>query len=235
MNYGLILAAGSGRRFGGEKPKQFQKLCGEKICSYSIREFEKSARVEGYGILTTPDQKDELLAILADFDKNKCEFIANGGKTRRESVFIGLNELKEFSPRSVLVHDAARPAINQSLLERIYQRFKADRSDKIVGVIPVRPVRDTIKKVDKKGYVLETVNREQLRRVQTPQLFDFEKLYKAHQSCPADLPVTDDAMLLEMCKEPVAVVDGLEENQKITYPADRHLVERFIKRRKENV
>ncbi|MFP4687430.1 MAG: 2-C-methyl-D-erythritol 4-phosphate cytidylyltransferase [bacterium] len=231
MNYGLILAAGGGSRFGGIKPKQFQKLCGRKVFAYSVSEFENSPLVDGYGIMTRREYKDEINDYLSGPGNHKCKFVIEGGKSRRQSVFIGLQRLETLKPDTVLIHDAARPAINQELLERLCKRFR--RGD-IVGVIPVRPLRDTIKKVDKKGFVVKTVARQQLKRVQTPQLFDFKKLISAHRNCSEDMEITDDSMLVELSAEKVAVVDGLDENQKITYPADRYLVEQFLKRKKEN-
>ena len=228
MNYGLLLAAGKGSRFGGEKPKQFQFLLDRVVFSYSLRVFEDCQLIKGYGVLTPPGYEDRVETYLAGLKEHKCKFIIQGGASRRESVYKGLQELAEFSLKTVIIHDTARPAINEALLKRLYERL--DRGD-VQGVIPVRPLRDTVKRlsVAEADIVEKTVDRGQLCRVQTPQLFDYEELIRAHRKCDNQREITDDAMLLELAQRRIATVEGLEENQKLTYPSDRLLIEKFLK------
>ncbi len=238
MFAGLLLAAGRGRRFDGEKPKQFVELNGHPVIEHSVRLFEQTPEMAAYGILTLPEWQSRLQTIISDLSADKCKFVSPGGQTRRESVAVGLQELHDClarQPRVVAVHDSARPAVPGSHLLQLLESFEQTKSN-VKGVIPGLPVRDTIKRVrlaDDSAYVRETLPREQLRRVQTPQLFDFNFLFHIHEKWAGPEP-TDDAMMVEQNGGEVVVIPGLRENVKLTFPEDLELLKDNLLKLKQN-
>jgi 2-C-methyl-D-erythritol 4-phosphate cytidylyltransferase len=144
-----------------------------------------------------------------------------GGETRQESV---ANALRLVTSRRVVVHDAARPLADQSLLERVLAAL-----DGVDGVIPAIPMDETIKRVSE-GRSLETVDRSSLWRAQTPSAFRTEALRKAHERAAAEGFVgTDEGQLLERYGGSVAIVQGSRMNIKVTYPEDLGLVQALLK------
>ncbi len=239
MFTGLLLAAGSGHRFGGEEPKQFVELNGQPVIEHSIRMFEQTDEIAAYGILTLPDYQSRIKTIISALPTKKCNFVFPGGKTRRQSVEIGLEKLcKDMShePEVVAIHDAARPAVTSIHLQDLFQCF-CENSPDVKGVIPGLPVRDTVKRVRSRknsDYVSETVPREQLRLIQTPQVFDFDFLTSAHSKWSGPEP-TDDAMMVEKIGGEVLVMPGLPENVKLTYPGDLELIQNNLLKLSQSV
>lgn len=227
MNYGLLLAAGEGDRFGGSVPKQFQEINGWPVLNYSVDVFEELGDLEGYGILVPDGRQEETWRLLPEGIK-KCSFIIAGGQRRRQSVLRGLERLEDNDPDNVLIHDAARPMINVELLEELFDTLRQD--EEAAGTIPVRRLRDTVKRVedDNPNQVRETLPREVLRKVQTPQVFEFKKLMVAHQDWPVDRKVTDDSMMLEQQGEKILTVEGPQENIKLTYPWDKIILSGYM-------
>lgn len=143
--------------------------------------------------------------------------ITAGGVTRQDSVSSGLEEV---SSDLVLVHDAARPFATTELIERVLAQL-----DGFDGAIPALPLDETVKRVDDER-VVETIDRERLWAVQTPQGFHTEVLSSAHEKARAEgINSTDDAMLVERYGGSVKVVRGLRSNLKITYPEDFEMAE----------
>ena len=153
------------------------------------------------------------IVVVGDF-----EGAVPGGERRRDSVAAGLAEIPD-PDGLVLVHDTARPLVTTDLIVRVLDRL---REGDVAGVVPVVPVRDTIKRVID-GLVVETVDRTDLAAVQTPQGFDPATLRAAHAASDGD--ATDDASMVEAIGGSVAVVDGDVANLKVTYPDDLALVE----------
>jgi 2-C-methyl-D-erythritol 4-phosphate cytidylyltransferase len=227
MNVGLILAAGRGTRFGGDRPKQFQVLNDVPVLQYSIRVFERSESVSSYGIVTTEDEQSTVREILDRVGAQDADFVRTGGERRRDSVRLGLRELEPLEPETVMIHDAARPGLSVKLLDRLIEAW--GEADSLAGVIPTLPVRNTIKRIDPDtGRVEETLDRDRLRAVQTPQLFDFKRLLEVHRNWDPEESVTDDASMLEARGETIGTVRGLERNAKITRPGDLDVISRCM-------
>ncbi len=204
--WAIVVAGGSGRRFGS--PKQFELLHGRPIVEWSVT----AARSVADGIvLVVPSamSSDLELARLADR-------VEAGGSTRAASVRSGLSAVPE-DAGVVVVHDAARPLASPALFRSVVEAVRAG-SD---GAIPGLPILDTVKVV-KDHTVTETLDRNTLVRIQTPQAFRANILLEAHAG-PRD--ATDDAALLEVLGYCVVVVPGEETNLKITSRSDLALAE----------
>ena len=205
----IIPAAGSGVRLGADVPKAFLALGGLSLLTRSALAMSTVADVL---IIAAPaDSLDEASAQLAQVDAEI--HIVAGGEHRQESVANALRMVPE-DVSIVLVHDAARPLVpievSQNVVAAIRNGAKA--------VIPVLPLVDTIKRVNNYGIAIETVDRNQLRRVQTPQGFDRATLDLAYQN--PEVVATDDAGLMDALGIPVLTVAGDERSLKITTMAD---------------
>jgi len=199
----IVLAAGSGSRFGGAKHEIL--LAGRPAWQWSSDLFASM------GVPVT------LVGPLPGG--------VGGGERRRDSVAAGLDAVPPITTH-VLVHDAARPLVSRALVERVIGALERGA----VAVIPVVPVTDTVKRIDG-GVVVETVDRTQLVSVQTPQGFEIGLLRRVHSQTDND--VTDDAALVEGAGIPVTVVEGDPENRKITYRIDHHIAQAAIHLRGE--
>jgi 2-C-methyl-D-erythritol 4-phosphate cytidylyltransferase len=188
----IIVAGGSGTRFG--RPKHKQKLYGIELWQRSVDVFRS------VGI--------QQIVVVGDVPGG-----VHGGPRRRDSVVNGLAVVPQ-GTEWVLVHDAARPLVTAELIERVLERVLADDVD---GVIPAVPLSDTIKRIDGE-FVEATVDRSNLVAVQTPQAFRFATLADAHERDHED--ATDDAALVERAGGTVVHVPGDPMNIKITYPVD---------------
>lgn len=227
--WAIIAAAGSGSRLreaGLDRPKQFLDLDGVPLYWHSARTFARVAGISGIVFVFPPQTKENAehetarLAATEGFPL-PCRIVA-GGETRQDSV---RNALAALPPEcgQVLVHDAARPFMTARLAAAVLDGLRAGHA----AVIPGVPLVDTIKQVDSAGRTLETVARESLRAVQTPQGFSRAQLMEAHaKALEGALTVTDDAALLEALGIPVFVVMGDADNRKITTPADLALLEK---------
>lgn len=224
---GLLLAAGPGRRYGGDRPKQFEVLAGQPVLLHSLSTFRASPSLDGTGLVVPPGERDTVSRLLEEHGAGEPLFLEEGGETRRESVRRGLERLGERRVSTVVVHDAARPAATGDLLERVLDRLKESEA---AGVVPGLPVTDTIKVVEPEDgdAVRRTPPRSRLRRVQTPQAFRFDALLEAHGAWSSDRRATDDAMMVEQIGRRVLVVEGETSNVKLTYPEDRRTLERAL-------
>ena len=218
----LIPAAGNGSRMKAGKNKLLIDLEGKALIYWTIKSLFSASLVKWVGIIGQPNDKKEILNSLQNFSK-KVEWI-NGGETRQESVFNGINSLP-FSADKVLIHDGARCLINPELINKCAMELEENDS-----VILATKVTDTIKIVDNKGYIQETPNRENLWAAQTPQGFLVEKLRKAHKmAIEKNWKVTDDASLFEMLNWKVKIIEGNSSNIKITSPIDLKIAKLFLK------
>lgn len=201
----LIVAAGKGERAGGGIPKQFVRLAGRPVLAHSVAAFTRHPSIDSVVIVIGDGQEAEARAAVGDY-----RFVA-GGATRRESVLKGLEAIGSAS--RVLIHDAARPLLPTAVIDRLLAAL-----DDHAGAIPALPVADTLARA---GDVLgDTVSRDELVRVQTPQAFRFADIMASHRGWPADLEATDDAQIARAAGYPVAIVEGDPALEKITHPAD---------------
>jgi len=200
----ILVAAGTGSRFGAEVPKQFLTLLGQPVIRHAARALiEAGAEIQPVG---------DAGSIAAALEGLPHLPVVPGGATRQDSVLAGLLALRTHAPAVVLVHDAARPLIPSGTVPALLAAL-----ENAPGAIPGAPVADTLKRVAG-GRIQETVPREGLFRAQTPQAFRFDALLAAHRAGVTG--ATDDASLLEALGQAVAIVPGSESNIKLTYPDD---------------
>jgi 2-C-methyl-D-erythritol 4-phosphate cytidylyltransferase/2-C-methyl-D-erythritol 2,4-cyclodiphosphate synthase len=209
----ILVAAGTGTRFGGATAKQFLLLAGKPV----IRRAAESLLAHG-ALLQPVGDADQITAALAGLPHLP---VVPGGATRQDSVRAGLEALAPQEPDLVLVHDAARPVIPPGTVEAVITALTAHD-----GAIPAVPVSDTLKR-GAAGLIAATVPRENLFRAQTPQGFRYQTLLHLHRTAAAPA-ATDDAALLEAAGLPVALTPGSEHNIKLTIPEDFSRLERLL-------
>ncbi len=223
----VIPSAGMGIRMGGSVPKQFMELAGRPILVETLEIFQSSDVIEEIVVVVPPGKVEYCRKEMIErFGINKVADVVPGGKTRQESVRIGLESLGKNYER-VLIHDGVRPFVDHEMVERC-----VNESMRHPAVVCAIPVKDTIKEVDRKGLVIKTVDRSSLWQVQTPQVFRYEDIIKAHEIAHRKGwdDVTDDAMLVERMGIKVKVVLGSEKNIKITTPYDLEIARAFFMR-----
>ncbi|MEM7694441.1 MAG: bifunctional 2-C-methyl-D-erythritol 4-phosphate cytidylyltransferase/2-C-methyl-D-erythritol 2,4-cyclodiphosphate synthase [Pseudomonadota bacterium] len=202
----IILAAGRGLRLGGAIPKQFLAVGGQTVLARSIAAFASHPCVRRVVVALGEGDADAFAAAAPRHAGAVATVV--GGATRQSSVRAALDHLAADPPDNVLIHDAARPFVSASVIDRV-----AGALTDGVAAIPAIPVADTLKAVAG-GVITATVPRDGLFQAQTPQGFRFQPLLAAHQG--ADDALTDDAGLMEMAGHTVMVVDGARANAKIT-------------------
>ncbi len=206
----LVVAAGRGRRFGGDVPKQYLDLAGRPVLRHSLAKFAANPDIHAVRTVIHPD--DRSLYDAASAGLGVLEPV-HGGASRQDSVRLGLESLAEFQPDVVLIHDGARPFADAGTASRVIAAL-AHHS----GAIPATAVADTLKR-GADGVIAGTVDRSNLWRAQTPQGFRFADILAAHRAA-AGKELTDDAAVLEEAGLAVALVQGTEDNVKITTTAD---------------
>ena len=218
----LIPAAGSGSRMKAGKNKLLIELEGESLIYWTLKSIFSASSISWVGIIGQPKDKELLLNSLKDFSK-KVKWI-NGGETRQESVFNGLNSLPKDAEK-VLIHDGARCLINPELINKCAAELEENEA-----VIVATKVTDTIKIVDSEGFIKDTPNRQYLWAAQTPQGFLVDSLKKAHaMAIDKNFIVTDDASLFEMLNWKVKIIEGNYSNIKVTSPIDLKIAKLFLK------
>jgi len=206
----ILLAAGSGSRFGGVVPKQYLSIAGKPVLRHAAEALLDSGLVHALQPVCVAGDEARLAEALAGLPSLPP---VAGGATRAQSVQAGLNALAARAPAIVLVHDAARPIVPPGTIAALLEALA-----RAPGAIPAQPVSDTLK-AGAEGMVARTVPRAGLFRAQTPQGFRYDVLRAAHAGAHA-ATATDDAELLERAGHAVALVAGSEHNIKITWPED---------------
>jgi 2-C-methyl-D-erythritol 4-phosphate cytidylyltransferase len=222
--FGLIPAAGSSSRFGGDLPKQYRPIDGRALLSYSIDALASETPMSRVYVVHAPgDKRCTQLMTSA-----RTVALACGGASRAESVRNGLVALRgELRDDDwLLVHDAARPCLAKDVLRRLMHELADDE----VGGLLAIPVADTLKREGSDRRVSETVPRDGLWRAQTPQMFRFGVLWDAFKRTRA-LECTDDAQAVERLGLRPKLVLGSSDNIKVTVPADLDLAAAILSRR----
>jgi 2-C-methyl-D-erythritol 4-phosphate cytidylyltransferase len=226
MIWAVVPAAGEGRRFGAAVPKQYLEIAGRSVLQHSLEALCRHPGVSGVQVVGAPGDPHwpgwhELQAKPV----RRCD----GGATRAESVLAGLQALPDSVAGSdwVLVHDAARPCLRLDDLSRLLDRGCAHA----VGALLAAPVRDTLKRADARGEVERSEPRERLWRALTPQMFRRAMLTRALQAAvDAGEPITDESMAIERLGLQPLLVEGADDNIKITTPADLAVAEFLLGR-----
>ncbi len=220
----IIPAAGSGSRMKASKNKQFLGLAGKPVIAYTLMAFDACDAVKEIVLVTKEDERDVFQGIVETYGIKKNVIFAKGGETRQASVHNGIKTVSQ-DVTYIAVHDGARPFISQKVLRSAFETV-VTREAVIVAV----PAKDTIKRVNVDGQVVETLNRSELWQIQTPQVFGRTLLMQAYERADqAGFEGTDDSSLVEWTGHKVHVVMGDYNNIKVTTPEDLVIGEHIIK------
>ncbi|MBI1378722.1 MAG: 2-C-methyl-D-erythritol 4-phosphate cytidylyltransferase [Frankiales bacterium] len=229
----IVPAAGRGERLGPGAPKALRTLGGVPMLVHAVRALASARAVDLVVVAAPDDAVAEVSALLLEHGLADAEggragaMVVAGGDTRQDSVARALHALPP-DYDVVLVHDAARPLVPVTLVDAVAAAVRGGAD----AVVPGLPVADTVKAVDAADVVSATLDRAQLRAIQTPQGFRRAALTEAHAASDPDAPATDDAGLVERLGGKVVVVPGDEEAFKVTRPLDLLLAEAVLARRR---
>ena len=219
--WAVLAAAGTGERLGGDRPKAFANLGGRVLLAESLERLERSDWIDAIVIVAPVGWEEPAILLAEELSAGKVNACVPGGLTRAESVHAGVAEVPD-DAAVILVHDAARPFLPDDVIERVLTVLGEGWD----GAVPGLRVADTIKRAGSDGGVVETLERDGLVAVQTPQAFVAATLKRAFANLtPA---ATDCAALVEAAGGRVRVVDGDPRLVKVTTAADLELVERLL-------
>jgi 2-C-methyl-D-erythritol 4-phosphate cytidylyltransferase len=216
----VIPAAGSGTRLGLGRAKQFMDLCGKPVLAVTLNRFQECDLVDGIVVVIPQSDLDYCLREIVDrYSLSKVCKVIVGGQRRQDSVRKGVEALNNRC-RWVLIHDGVRPFVTHELLEKVIRAARQFRA-----VITGLPIKETVKEIDNRGKVLRSVDRRRLWLIQTPQIFRWQDINLAHQEALAHdwQEATDDAFLMERMGIPVKIIEGEQDNIKVTTPQDLEL------------
>lgn len=223
----VILASGSGSRSGLDIPKQFYKIKEKTVLEYSIEAFERHSGINSILIVSNPDFID--LTEKLSFKYSKTAAVIEGGSYRQNSSYNGIKALENKNIDNVLIHDAARPFVSNDIISRCLSALET-----CSAVNTAVPSADTIIQIDENNIITNVPDRKMLRRCQTPQCFRYSLIKKAHELAFKEgyNAASDDcSLILKYNLAPVYVIEGAEENIKITYPMDIKRAEEMLKGR----
>lgn len=229
MNIAVILASGIGKRMGAGKNKALLFLEGKPLIYWTLKSFEKCKEIEGMLIVIRKEEIELAKNIVRKYKIKKVVGIIEGGKERQ---FSGLNAvlylnktIKDKTKTIVLFHNGANPFVTPEEISEVIVNAKRYGASAVA-----HPTKDTIKKVDKNGLVVETLDRSKLWNMQTPQAIKFPLAFKAFTKAEKDDFIgTDDVSLVERLGKKVKIIEGSKYNFKITTPLDLELAKIIIK------
>lgn len=221
----LVAAAGSSSRMGGVN-KLLQPLDGVPVLARTLTALQLARQVDGIVIAAREEDLVEISRLCHTYGITKCAKVVRGGESRAHSVLLAALEAPP-ETELLAVQDGARPLVTPELIDRVISA-----AARCGAAAPAVPVKDTVKSVWEGGAVAETLDRSSLRAVQTPQVFEASLLKAALQSAvEQEIPVTDDCSAVERLGKVVFLVEGDEENLKITTPTDLILAEAVLQAR----
>ena len=223
MNIAIIVAAGSGTRFGAEKPKQFLEILGKPLLIHTLEKFEQCAAIDEIYLILSEKAIESFRQTLEKYRLKKLSKVIAGGINRAESVRNGLNAIDDEGVEIVAVHDGARPLVTGEEITRTIEKARETGAACLVA-----SVTDTIKQVAD-GKLVRTIDRAELRRALTPQCFRYELLKRAFAENDIGETVTDECFLVEKLGCEIAAVEGSAKNIKVTLPEDFVLAETLLK------
>jgi 2-C-methyl-D-erythritol 4-phosphate cytidylyltransferase len=218
--WAVLVAAGEGRRLGLDRPKAFAKLSGRPLLAESLDRLERSDWIDAVVVAAPAGWEEPVILLAEELAAAKVASVVPGGPTRAASVAAALAEVAD-DALAIVVHDAARPLLADEVLERVLMPL----AEGVDGVVPGLPIVDTVKRVER-GLVVETLPRDTLVAVQTPQAFRAEALRAAFRDDPGD--ATDCAALVERGGGSIRVVEGDARLLKVTTSDDLSLVARWL-------
>jgi 2-C-methyl-D-erythritol 4-phosphate cytidylyltransferase len=217
--WAVLVAAGSGERFGGKRPKAFANLAGRPLVAESLERLDASAWIEAIVVVAAADWEEPTILLAEELGAGSLRAVVTGGATRTDSVRAGLAEVPG-DTAVVLVHDAARPLLSDEVVERVVTALGEGWD----AAVPALPLADTVKRAEGEA-VAETVDRSGLHAVQTPQAFVAGALRRALAGAGE---ATDCAGLVEAAGGRVRLVEGDRRLLKVTTPADLAFVETLL-------
>lgn len=225
----VVLAAGKGKRMGSDVPKQYIELENKPIVYYSLNIFQESEVIDEIILVTGKDEIEYCRTnIVLKYGLSKVTNIIEGGKERYNSVYQALQNIT--SCDFVFIHDGARPFIEEEIITKLYHAVKEYKAC-VVGV----KTKDTVKIANQDEWIVSTPNRNLIWNIQTPQVFEYKLIKVAYERLIKDgcENVTDDAMVVEkMLQQKVKLVEGSDQNIKVTTPFDMVIADAFIRIKK---
>jgi len=218
-NHAIIVAAGTGKRFGGRK--QFYPVQGRPLFVYATSVFEAHRQIQSIVLVVPKRQKDKIRKLIRALGLSKVRSVVSGGKRRQDSVINGLRAIKD-KGGVVIIHDAVRPIISKTMIGKgiaLCRKYKSV----ILGV----KVHDTVKRTAGRR-VQETVPRDGLFLIQTPQFYDLRTIRKAFAAADSGVEYTDEAAMLESLGLPVYLFSGDPHNIKVTDKRDLKIMEKLL-------
>ena len=234
LQVAILLAGGSGQRFGADRPKQFVRIGERTVLEHSLAAFEQSPHIDAILIVSHPQHLDEVRELLPSSQHPKLCAVVAGGAERQDSTLNALRALAHItdSPLEqirVLIHDAVRPAVSQSIIERVCTALHTHQAANLVV-----PVTDTLLEVNDNGTTAAMPSRARFRRVQTPQGFHAATLQHAYDVALTDpnFQATDDCGVVfrYLPEVEIALVEGEQRNIKLTYPEDLHVLHHLLEK-----
>ncbi|MGB0906298.1 MAG: bifunctional 2-C-methyl-D-erythritol 4-phosphate cytidylyltransferase/2-C-methyl-D-erythritol 2,4-cyclodiphosphate synthase [Maricaulaceae bacterium] len=213
----ILVAAGIGARAGGDIPKQYRMIGGKTVLERTVQAMLASGKID-HTIIVIAKEDKRAKDILAEYDVT----FVDGGATRTDSVKAGLTALQKMGPDYVLIHDAARPFVSKALISKLIAALGSAQA-----AVPVLPVADAMKSYED-GQIGADISRDQLRAVQTPQAFHYDKIVKAFNAQSETASFADDIAVAHAAHMTITSVEGERENIKLTYPADFIRAERDL-------
>ena len=223
MNSAIIVAAGSGTRFGSPVPKQFVEICGKPLLIHTLERFCLCPDVDEIVLVLPAGDAENFQNTIEKYNLKKIVKVVAGGKTRYESVRSGLNAIDKRTVEIVAVHDGARPLVTSAEITETIEEARQTGAACLVA-----PLTDTIKEVAD-GKIIGTIDRAKLRRALTPQAFRYEILKRAFERDDLNEAATDECFLVEKLGCEISAVEGSARNIKVTNQEDLRIVENFLK------
>lgn len=232
LQVAILLAGGSGQRFGADRPKQFVRIGECTVLEHSLAAFEQSPHIDAVVVVSHPQHLDEVRQLLPSSQHPKLLTVVAGGAERQDSTLNALRALAQItdSPLEqirILIHDAVRPAVSQSIIERVCTALHTHQAANLVV-----PVTDTLLEVNDNGTTAAMPSRARFRRVQTPQGFHAATLQHAYDVALTDpnFQATDDCGVVfrYLPEVKIALVEGEQRNIKLTYPEDLYVLHHLL-------
>jgi len=226
MNIAIIAAAGAGTRMASDRPKQFLLLAGTPVIIHTLKVFEQCESINEVIVVLPAAESAGFLSLAGKYGLRKVARVVPGGVTRADSVKRGLLAIRAATAEIVAVHDGVRPFVTVEEIDTTVAAAQVDGA-----AILVAPVTDTIKQVNEQR-IVNTLDRDGLRRALTPQCFRYELLRQAYETADVTDPsVTDESVLVEKLGVSVSIVEGSPRNIKVTTVEDLAIAEAILKGR----